>query len=226
MLRSSLLCVAALVSLPAASGCHPGWDPQRDPTFELVGRHEPLECVACHPADRPLAPLPTACSTCHEAARPPGHYPGDCATCHTPFGWDDIVVDHDFFPLTAAHDLEGCTACHDPEGYSGLDPACGSCHEPDRPPDHFGAEDCGSCHVPTVWGDATFDHDRLFPLPHHGVGDCGSCHLDPGSYATFSCIDCHEHARAETNDDHREVANYEYASDACLRCHPRGDGDR
>lgn len=207
----------------AALGCHPTWPTRSDPSFELVGRHEPLACEACHPAAQPLGPLPTACASCHEAARPPEHYDGDCGLCHTPHGWDDIVVDHDFFPLTGAHEL-GCEACHT-SGYQGLDPACGSCHEPDRPPDHFGAQDCGDCHVPTRWGDATFDHDPLFPLPHHEVGDCGSCHLVPGSYATFSCVDCHEHAEGRTDEDHQDVAGYEYASEACLRCHPRG-GDR
>jgi hypothetical protein len=220
-LRPTLTAVAAAVAI-AGAACQPTWPPAADPSFPLVGRHEPLACVACHPADRALGPVPAACASCHEAARPADHYAGDCGECHTPYGWDDIVVDHTFFPLTEAHALP-CDACH-ADGYGGLDPACASCHEADRPPDHFGTQDCGSCHVPTNWGDATFDHDDLFPLPHHGVGDCGSCHLEPGSYASFSCIDCHEHARAETDEDHDEVSGYEHTSDACLRCHPRGGG--
>ena len=216
-LRPTLVALAA-----AAVACHPSWPPAADPSFPLVGRHEPLACAACHPADRPVEAVPTACASCHEGARPVDHYAGDCGECHTPYGWDDIVIDHSFFPLADAHDL-ACDACHAGGVYQGLDPACASCHAADRPADHFGAQDCGSCHVPTRWGDADFDHDGLFPLPHHGVDECESCHLEPESYATFSCIDCHEHDKAGTDRDHDEFANYEYDSDACLRCHPRGD---
>jgi hypothetical protein len=224
MPRPVLVCAAALVLAAWAAGCPATWDPQPpDPTFPLVGAHEPLACVACHPADGPPGPIPAACASCHEDARPADHYAGDCGQCHTPYGWDDIVVDHDFFPLTVAHELP-CDACH-LDGYRDLDPACASCHEPDRPVDHFGVQDCGSCHEPTTWADATFEHDSLFPLPHHGVNDCGSCHLDPGGYGTFSCVDCHEHAKAETDADHREVGGYAYDSDACLDCHPNGGGD-
>lgn len=213
-LRALLLLVA---------GCAPGWDPRPTRTFELVGRHEPLACEACHPAAQALGPLPTACASCHEDARPLDHYDGDCGICHTPYGWDDIVVDHGFFPLTDAHALE-CTACHE-SGYQGLDPSCASCHADDRPPDHFGAQDCGGCHVPTTWGDATFDHDDWFPVPHHGVADCEACHVVPDTYSTFSCVDCHEHSRAATNAEHDEVSGYSYDSAECLRCHPRGEGD-
>jgi hypothetical protein len=220
MIRPSLV---ALVLGPLGA-CRVGWDPlQPPPTFELVGEHAPLACVACHPADAPPGPLPTACASCHADDRPPDHYDGDCGVCHTPFGWDDIVVDHDFFPLTNAHDLD-CQACH-AGGYAGTSPACESCHEDDRPTDHFGTEGCGDCHVPTTWADAHFDHDELFPLPHRGTDACDACHVDSGNYSVFSCISGGCHPAGETNGHHDEVGNYRYDSDACYDCHPRGQGD-
>ncbi|MEQ1566874.1 MAG: hypothetical protein ABMA64_14625 [Myxococcota bacterium] len=205
-----------------SAGCVVGWDPQpADPTFPLVGEHAPLACAACHPDATPPAAISPACASCHESARPADHYSGDCGICHTPFGWDQVVVDHGFFPLTNAHAL-GCDQCHAPGTYEGLDPACASCHEPDRPGGHFGVQDCGSCHHPTEWGDAEFDHDSLFRLPHEGVADCESCHLVPDDYSSFSCVDCHEHSKSSTDNEHDEVGNYVYDSDACLDCHPNG----
>lgn len=205
------------------AGCPIGWKPDAaEMTFPLVGRHEPLACAACHPAAAPIGALSTACASCHEAARPPSHSPDDCGGCHTAYGWDDVVVDHSFFPLTDAH-AQPCASCHADGSYAGLDPACASCHESARPAGHFGAQDCGDCHVPTTWSDADFDHDPLFPLPHEGVSDCASCHLTADYTATPSCTSCHAHSRAEADDEHLgEVAGYEYKDEACIRCHPTG----
>ena len=127
------------------------------------------------------------------------------------------------FALADAHDLP-CGACHAADTYAGLDPACASCHEPDRPAGHFVGTDCGTCHVATRWEDAVLDHDPFFPTPHHGVSACADCHIG-GDTSTFSCIDCHEHSRAETDGHHREVGNYRYESQACLDCHRNGEGD-
>jgi hypothetical protein len=219
--------------------CTPTWDPGAEMDWPLVGLHKEVACEGCHTDG--LGPLPTACEQCHEQDRPGSHYAGPCGTCHTPLGWQFAVVDHSFFPLEDAHELE-CTSCHEEGDFSGLDPACASCHEPDRPTlddptpsdpdlvaDHLDGHrswDCGDCHVPTTWGDRdVFNHDRLFPTPHgEGVSSCGSCHLDGSDLSTtFSCTDCHEHSRSETDDDHDEVSGYSYSSEACFRCHPNGD---
>jgi hypothetical protein len=181
-------------------------------------------CEACHTngLGRPLA---TDCSSCHESDRPSvDHYAGlDCATCHTPEGWEQVVVNHEFFPLVDAHDL-ACKACHVGGTYGGLSPACASCHEDDRPPDHFLGVDCGSCHRPTTWGDASYDH--TFPVPHHEADACTDCHVNAPDYSVVSCFDaCHEHNRSETDDEHDEVRNYVYESSACIACHPTGRAD-
>lgn len=189
--------------------------------FELYGAHAPdvISCVDCH-GDTIDPDMPGSCSSCHEDARPPDHYTGDCVRCHVSTTWDEIEIDHGFFPLESGHDLPDCEACHAPDDYSGLDAACTSCHESDRPLDHFSGG-CGSCHNIVDWADAEFDHRPFFPIPHEGVRDCASCH--PDTYEVFVCIDCHEHAENRMNNEHNGVRNYTWESSACLRCHPDGN---
>jgi formate-dependent nitrite reductase cytochrome c552 subunit len=44
-----------------------------------------------------------------------------------------------------------------------------------------------------------------------------------GDYKAFSCVDCHEHNNAgDVADEHRDVAGYQYSSNACYSCHPKG----
>jgi hypothetical protein len=189
----------------------------------LEGHHADAACDGCHPASAPLGPVPSACTDCHEPDRPENHNEGiDCGICHTPFGWGDIVVDHDFFPLTSAHELT-CERCHVNGTYEGLDPACASCHEDDRPANHYPGQDCGTCHEPTRWEDATYDH--TFPVPHEGADQCDECHLAAPDYSNPSCIHCHEHRQSEMNDKHDEVGGYVWESSACIDCHPTGDED-
>jgi len=274
--------LAGIPLVVAVHGCGSQWDgTPAEMTWELKGKHLEVPCEGCHPPGNPPGRLPTACESCHEPDRPDPHFDGPCGDCHTEFGWGEIVhdffpledahaleceachtggdfsglspecsscheadrpadhfvgsdcdgchvptvwadaqFDHDFFPLRDAHDLE-CGACHAGEGYTGLNGTCTSCHEADRPAGHFGDTDCGNCHPTTRWEDGEFDHTPFFPLPHRGVSACASCHLT-GDYGVFSCIDCHEHARSETDSHHQEVSGYRYDSEACLDCHPDG----
>lgn len=189
--------------------------------FPLTDAHA-LDCLACHAADT-YAGLDPACSACHEDDRPAGHHVGeDCAGCHTPTTWTDgVAVDHDFLPLTGAHDL-GCAACHTPGTYAGLDATCATCHAGDAPGgDHNRGEDCGFCHVATSWSDPTFDHDREFPIPHHGADTCAECHPARPDYTAMSCLDgCHP--RGETDGHHEDEGGYSYDSAACYDCHADG----
>lgn len=214
-----------VVVLALAVSCRVGWNPgEPAPSYPLIGEHANVACVSCHGSDAPPGPLPTTCASCHEDDRPPAPHPdGECEVCHTPFGWDQITVDHDFFPLTNAHAVD-CAECH-ADNYTDAEPACASCHEDDRPADHFSG-DCAPCHVPTTWEDASLDHDPFFPLPHHGAGEdnCEACHVNPDDYGVFSCVSGGCHPQSETNGDHDEVGGYTYDSDACLDCHPRGGG--
>jgi hypothetical protein len=88
---------------------------------------------------------------------------------------------------------------------------------------------CETCHGTAAWEPSTWDHEILFPIrsgPHRDVwSTCATCHVNPGDYAVFACINCHEHNRTETDAHHREVREYRWESNACYTCHPRGRKD-
>ena len=121
------------------------------------------------------------------------------------------------FKLAGAHVEADCVSCHKADRVGPVPSDCESCH--DRPEGHFDG-DCESCHAPTAWSD--FDHSSFFPTPHQGVSDCEACHTT-GSDESFECIECHEHGQSPMDDVHLgQVANYEWTSNACLSCHPKG----
>ncbi len=67
-------------------------------------------------------------------------------------------------------------------------------------------------------------HDR-FPItdgsPHEKI-ECNTCH---GQFDTFERFNCHTsgcHAEVETAPKHVKAAGYEYLSESCYLCHPRG----
>ena len=57
-------------------------------------------------------------------------------------------------------------------------------------------------------------------------GSCVECHPNPGNYAIFTCIDCHEHNKPDMDDKHEDVQDYVYSSVACFDCHPNGEEDK
>lgn len=189
--------------------------------FALEGAHRDIACGACHDSTGATV-VPTTCIGCHVDVRPAKHDPRDCGGCHRPTTWGDVVVDHEpYLSLGGGHAGVPCADCHLPDTWQGLDAACESCHEPDRPQGHF-AGPCSSCHTPSAWEDGEFDHRPFFPIPHRGVSTCTSCHPQPAGTSSFTCTNCHEHAKATTDEHHREVSRYRYESAACLECHPRG----
>jgi len=225
MSRSGNLVGAASVAIlfvtaAVATGCTP---PMPDEAhFPLVGLHADVSCAGCH-ADELQQPTPTTCSGCHESARPDPHDPGECSACHSEFGWGEGVVDHDFFPLAEGHGGLICLDCHVEGDFAAASPVCSSCHQSDRPAEHF-AGACDDCHDTTDWDNADFEHDPFFPTPHEGVSACASCHPAASDYTAFTCVDCHAHRRSRMDGEHvGEVSGYQYNSPACLDCHPDGD---
>lgn len=136
------------------------------------------------------------------------------------------------FPIvTGAHGGADCDACHGEfDTFSRF--TCISCHEHAQARvdgSHLGsvtgyaytATSCLECHPR---GEAEgFDHTRFFPIsagtPHAGI-PCASCHVDPANRRVVDCVTCH--TDAATTPLHAAVTGYEWASPACLICHPDG----
>jgi hypothetical protein len=167
-------------------------------------------------------------------------YPTDCNLCHTPTLWADGSFHHGEasggFDLVGVHTEKPCTLCHDGATFAPLfAPAgendCLACHLPEYTVQH--GEDgypttCLSCHTPTVWADATFDHDGdFFPIStgkHSTRWDtCATCHTEPTDFSVFTCFACHK--ETPTNKRHEGEDGYAYVSSACLACHPDGTAD-
>ncbi len=208
-------------------------------SFALSGGHAGRRCSECHGTSGVFTGVSTACDSCHQddydRVTSPNHvsggFPLDCLRCHSTATWGGARFDHPAsFPLTNGHAGRRCADCHGSSGtFTGLSTACDSCHreEYDRTtnPNHALAGfplDCTRCHTTVRWPGATFTH--RFPITsgaHRGIG-CTECHTNPQSYATFSCIDCHEHRQTSMNDKHSNVQGYSWVSAECYRCHPNG----
>ena len=229
----------------------PGWKPaeftMHDAIFPLTDGHAINECNRCHTGGD-YANTSSECFSCHQtdynATTNPNHFtaeiPTDCMVCHTTLpGWIPAgFPEHDsVFPLTEGHAINDCNRCHIGGDYVNTSSDCYACHQSDfnntTNPNHITAElstDCMECHTTRPeWKPADFPvHDsQYFPIfsgKHQGEWtECVDCHTNTGNYAVFTCIDCHEHNRAEMDDKHSGEQDYQYNSPACLECHPRGD---
>jgi hypothetical protein len=216
--------------------------------YVLEGAHDVLACGSCHTADGSgtlFTPTgPEDCVACHQADYQREHsgtgYPTSCLTCHTVTRWTGVSADHaalsNGFVLVGNHDQLACASCHIVPGMQSLfSPSdaedCLACHLADFQREHSGSGypgTCLTCHAVTTWSGAQFNHDgAFFPInsgKHQGRWtDCSTCHTTPGDYGNFTCLNCHEHEKAQTDADHSEVQNYVYESGQCLSCHPTGN---
>lgn len=235
---------------PACLACHPtgeanGAFDHNNTDFPLTGVHLTIDCFECHAAG--FEGTPTACAACHathfnEAANPNHNALGfsmDCATCHTTDpGWSPATLDNhnDYYVLNGAHAVvsNDCASCHNGD-YINTPNTCAGCHTDDYnqtvDPPHLAlmfSNDCASCHNENAWVPSTFDHDgQHFPIysgAHAGVwAQCSECHTTPGNFMLFTCVTCH--MNPETDEIHASVGGYAYSSQACLACHPTGEGD-
>ena len=219
--------------------------------FPLLGQHQLADCASCHVSETNLQwnRLGADCVNCHlpdyQSTNSPNHQSAgfslSCSDCHDiqARSWAGSENFHQFFPLTGGHSIGDCFACHQGSDYKGLSTDCISCHIDDfnatQDPNHKQSgfsTDCTLCHTIEGWSPAGFrDHDaEFFPIYsgiHRGEwNSCVECHTTPGSYKSFSCIDCHEHSnRTAVTREHDEVRNFQYESNACYACHPNGKED-
>ena len=215
--------------------------------FPLVGAHVTADCFSCHKDAKSnfllFGPLGVQCIDCHRdnynSTTNPNHINSDfstnCIECHnmTAFSWTGADINHNFFPLTAGHDIKECQKCHKSGSYANTSPACISCHQPDysstNNPGHAALQfstNCSECHTTNPgWRPADYkDHDsKSFPIysgSHKGQwGVCSDCHPNSSNYGQYTCINCHK------DGQHEGVPGYAYNNEACLACHPTGSKD-
>lgn len=219
--------------------------------FALIGAHSKIQCSSCHviPSYKVkfAATSDQDCYSCHQAdyqrAHSGSNFPHTCATCHNENTWDDAQFDHakvsNGFQLLGAHKSIACSDCHEIPSYKPIftatsDQDCYSCHQKDYNSAHGSGSGisttCSNCHNVNTWGNVDFQqHDsQYFPIysgTHQGTWtSCQTCHTTKGNYQTFSCINCHAHAKSTTDQHHTDVQGYTYVSTACYSCHPRGRG--
>lgn len=152
--------------------------------------------------------------------------------------------------LTLAALLAACAEHHTGAAVDRLD--CGGCHLGDYEANldthelQGASTSCYQCHGTSGWyavvsnpnrHNRNGDGRRIFPIESgdHAGFDCFQCHVDPDPAdpyngvprpaTEFQCASCHEHSRGRTDPRHGGMDDYEYSSDACRRCHRRGEGD-
>lgn len=219
--------------------------------FPLLGMHRITDCADCHKADNPLRfeIMGTECIDCHRkdfvATTEPNHlqsgFGEDCTGCHNlnALHWQGAGFNHSFFPLSLGHSSLTCNNCHQGANYAAASPECSSCHTDEynntTNPAHrtlgFPTE-CNLCHTTNPgWKPADYrEHDNIsFPIysgEHRGEWSaCTDCHTQPANYSVFSCINCHEHTRANTDKEHDDVQGYIYNATSCYNCHRDGTAD-
>ncbi|MBK8501797.1 MAG: hypothetical protein IPL46_06065 [Saprospiraceae bacterium] len=236
---------------PACLACHATGESENAfdhsaTNFQLTGAHITVECLECH--GNGFAGTPTNCFDCHTAdfneSLNPDHqtlgFPTDCSSCHsTAPDWKPASLPNhnEYYALNGAHAsiAADCISCHN-GNYTETSNTCSACHVDDynatsNPPHEKTAfsTDCASCHSESSWRPAEFEHDQsYFPVytgKHQGTwNECIECHT-AGNYSAYSCIECHEHNKVDTDTKHEGISGYNYSSEACLACHPVGSAD-
>jgi hypothetical protein len=228
-----------------------GWEKVRfnhDPTgFPLRGVHVDTSCKSCHGKsfDTPVA---DTCSGCHRD-RHAGEFGLHCEGCHDEKSWRPLFQADAHrrtnFPLVGKHALIPCAECHGnlrDRTFARAAVRCDACHEGDfmrtaaisvdHPANNYSRE-CQTCHNTFRFFPASVAaHDACFRITsgsHHGVR-CLTCHTTLTS-ATFTgacatgtstCAECHSHACARSDVQHKNVMGYQCVNTKCYECHKIG----
>lgn len=172
-------------------------------TFPLKGKHERLECAACHKQPATKVKLTaTTCAACHADVHR-GTFKQDCKACHSESGFGGAPFDHATktkFALVGKHDGLVCVKCHTDAkpasrpmapvrvvasmrlapsttvNFTGLKTACVSCHN-DVHKTELGTS-CEPCHSPAGFKIPAYTHQgpQAFFGAQHAPATCEKCH--------------------------------------------------
>jgi hypothetical protein len=184
----------------------------------------PLTCNRCHVGGR-FSAESVDCTHCHSSDDPnymgehTERFGGNCLGCHD--GRDRMTdLDHNLvFVLEGAHETVECEECHADQTFADVARGCVVCHQ--DPAVHAGqfGLDCVRCHTAFAWTPAQLTQ-HTFLLDHGDEGEvaCETCHV--GTYAQYTCYQCHDHDRGEMQTVHLEQGIAKF--DECIECHPTG----
>jgi hypothetical protein len=209
--------------------------------FPLLGNHAKADCRQCHKSASTLRfePIGIKCYDCHVntylATKNPNHiaakFSTDCSQCHNVSSpiWSTTTINHEFFPLTGAHNISNCFSCHRQSNYKGLSQVCFSCHQTDydatKSPNHTDlniSKDCEQCHSISAnsWKPAIYsNHDVIYPLlgAHNTIrNDCSKCHTTGYSPTARLCLSCHQSKYDTAVNPNHKSAQF---STQCETCH-------
>jgi len=198
------------------------FDHGKNTDFALKGKHDTIDCEACHVSTTPKKKVLTKCNDCHgDVDIHKGRNGVKCQECHGETDWGKTSFSHDKdtkYILTGAHKDVDCFACHRGEAKVGAKPRdCVDCHKADDV--HKGQMGlvCENCHGETTWSEKiNFDHDlTAFPLVGlHAITACDECHTNQQfKDAKTDCVACHK-----ADDSHKKSLGTD-----CAACHnPNG----
>lgn len=196
--------------------------------FHLEGKHQEVDCQACH-TERFSTPIDFSnCYNCHEDYHQgefvsEGKKP-DCNVCHSlnqGFEYSLFTIEQhqeSEFPLDGAHLATPCFACHISEEdekwhFRKIGNACVDCHQDihegyiaDR---FYPEDDCRSCHSSEAWASVDFDHAKTdWPLT--------------GQHEKVACRKCHFEVKGSGSDI---LQHFEDLDHGCISCHENVHGD-
>ena len=206
--------------------------------FKLKGKHQTVECKACHKGSYTSPIKYSLCMNCHKDYHN-GQFTSqnknsDCKDCHNENSFKSTSYSTDQhnksdFRLEGAHLATPCFSCHKTSAewkFRFQDKKCISCHENI----HQGKMDekyipdgqCDKCHGVSGWNAVTFDHriTNFELFGKHSEKSCRDCHYKKGednqSVQVFSglkpdCESCH-------SDVHQKQFSTNGKTD-CTKCH-------
>jgi hypothetical protein len=191
--------------------------------FPLVGKHQKVDCGACHRSGNFKEPIPHAlCSDCHKPDPHGGQFArrkdgGRCEACHTVDGWNPStfsVQDHmaSAYPLDGAHAKVGCAKCHTPAGvatrFKIKFAQCMDCHQDEHGGQFASAplsNHCDSCHTVKTFTPSTFT------LARHKQ----TKFILAGAHVAIPCMECHKQAVI----GNKSSVVYHFSNLTCTTCH-------
>ncbi|MCF8473628.1 MAG: hypothetical protein K9G26_02945 [Emcibacter sp.] len=198
------------------------FDHGTDAKFLLKGKHQEIDCEACHRTTTPKAKVSKNCNDCHVTIDiHKGRNGLECQKCHNETDWKKTEFSHDKdtkFILKGAHKDVTCFSCHrGPEKHLDKARICFDCHKSDDVHKGQLGTACETCHNEKSWGKKVrFDHElTMFPLIGlHAIATCDDCHTTHQyKDAKTICFSCHEE-----DDVHKQTLGKD-----CAACHnPNG----